>query len=228
MSRIHPAVFLLGLLLFAGSSGAQAGIYKCQDSRGKTVFRDEPCREGQGGRFNLGATIEDTDPTGTSGDISGFYRVDDGSVEIQDALGLLQRSKSVITLYLIPIRYTSDDVAHFRESGDESLLQRKPGLDPEGLKPFPYLKLVLRFKKGAPLTRDNIEAAELALTGLQANAKPVVLKLDAAQALAGVSYLSVFEDITQGDINLEAEYETGIEQYQASWKLSIRAPLYYR
>lgn len=228
MSRAYSVIVPLAFLLSMLSFTAQAGIYKCQDSRGKTVFRDEPCREGQGSRFNLGATIEDTDPTGTKGDISGFYSINDNSVELQDALGVLDRSKSEIILYLIPVRYTAADVKHFKETGDESLLQQKPSLDPAGLKPFPYLKLGIRFKEGATLTRDNILSAELSLTGLQANAKPMVVEQTAEEAQVNMRYMSVFEDITQGDINLEAEYETGIDSQQISWKLSIRAPLYFR
>lgn len=215
------------IVFFVFGTTAYAGIYKCQGVNGKTVFSDEPCMDGHGKKFNLGATVESSDPTGNKGDVSGNYGTGDKRIQIQDALGVLTRSKSELFLYLVPVRYTSADVQHFQEVGSDLVLKQKPSLDPAGLNAFPYLNLHIKFKKDQPLTRENIESVEWKMFGLQPSAKPLLVKQTAQEAMETVRYISVFEDIAHGDINLEADNEAEVDGKAVSWNISIRAPLYF-
>lgn len=201
---------------------AHASIYKCEEN-GKTVFRDKPCKAGKGSEFNLGATIEDTDPTGTAGDVSGSFVANRYTISIKDALGILERSKSVLSLFLIPDRYSSAEVQHFQDTGDGSILKNKPAANVATNSTYPYLNMLIQFRKGQPRTRDSIVSAELRYFGVQADDKPLIVKLNADEAQQAIRYISIFEDIGYGDVNLEAEGQTEI----ASWKISIKAPLYY-
>lgn len=213
------AAFLL--LIFAGVD-AHAQIYKCEEN-GKTVFRDKPCKAGEGEKFNLGATIENTDPTGTLGDISGSWKVNGQRVPIRDALGILDRKYNILTLYLIPDRFTASEVQHFQDTGDDSVLKQKPAGTYPGFTTYPFINLRIQFKKDQPRNRDTIESAELHMYGSGVE-QPQVVKLDAGQAIESIRYFSLFEDIGYGDVNLEAD---GNEE-ETSWKISIKAPIYYR
>lgn len=212
---------VLTLLIFANSAAVQAQIYKCQEN-GKTVYRDEPCNGGKGETFNLGATIEDTDPTGTLGDISGSWNDNGHIIKIGDALGILDRPNSVLSLYLIPDRFTTKEVQHFQDTGDDSMLRQKPAGNYSGFSVYPFLKFRIRFAKDQPRRRESVESAELELFGVDEK-QPQLVKLDAAETKESIRYISIYEDIGHGDINLESDRE----EANISWKISVKAPLYY-
>lgn len=221
-SRFLVIRFLILFLLVIVSAGAQAQIFKCQEN-GKTVFRDKPCSDGKGEKFNLGATIENTDPTGTLGDISGSWNENGQTVQIRDALGTLDRKSSVMSLYLIPDRFTAAEVRHFQDTGDDSILIEKPAGVHAGFPSYPFLNLVIRFSKGQKRTRESIESAELRIYG-SGGEQPQLVKLDTRQAVESIRYISIFEDIGYGDVNLESDGDDTL----ATWKISVKAPLYYR
>jgi len=210
------------LLLVNSGADAQAQIYKCQEN-GKTVFRDKPCDGASGEKFNLGATIENTDPTGTLGDVSGSWKESGQKIPIRDALGILDRKESQLSLYLIPDRFTAGEVQHFQDTGDDSVLKQKPASSYPGLPVYPFLNLRIQFKKDQTRNRDAIASAELRMFG-SGGGEPQVIKLDTPQALESIRYLSVFEDIGYGDVNLESDGNTE----ESSWKISVKAPIYYR
>ena len=216
---LHFAVVLL--MVFSGVD-VHAQIYKCEEN-GKTVFRDKLCKGGEGERFNLGATIENTDPTGTLGDVSGSWKENGPRIPIRDALGILDRKDSLLSLYLIPDRFTASEVQHFQDTGDDSILKQKPAGPYPGFTTYPFLNLRIQFKKNETRSRDTIESAELRMHGL-GEEQPQVVKLDTSQAIESIRYLSLFEDIGYGDVNLESDGDDG----ESSWKISVKAPIYYR
>ena len=220
-NRLFLNVAVVLLLVLSGVD-AHAQIYKCEEN-GKTVFRDKPCKGGEGEKFNLGATIENTDPTGTLGDISGSWKENGPRIPIRDALGILDRKDSMLSLYLIPDRFTASEVQHFQDTGDDSVLKQKPAGPYPGFTTYPFLNLRIQFKKNQTRNRDSIESAELRMYGL-GEEQPQVVKLETSQAIESIRYLSLFEDIGYGDVNLESDGDDG----ESSWKISIKAPIYYR
>lgn len=212
----------IALILFFISAVAQAQIYKCVEN-GKTVFRDKPCKGGEGEKFNLGATIQNTDPTGTLGDISGYWEENGQKVKIRDALGVLDRKSSVLSLYLIPDRYTAAEVQHFQDTGDDSVLKQKPVGTHTGFQSYPFMNLHIQFSKDQPRKRESIESAELRVFGANEE-RPQIVKLDSHQAIESIRYVSIFEDIGYGDVNLESDGDDA----ETTWNISIKAPLYYR
>lgn len=208
-------------LAFTVSTGSLAQIYKCQDN-GKTVFRDKPCADGKGEKFNLGATIENKDPTGILGDISGFWSKNGQTIKIRDALGILDRANSLMLLYLIPDRFTAEEVQHFQDTGDDSILRQKPVGKYNGFSAYPFIKLHLQFAKNLPRKKESIASAELEFFGAE-ESEPQLVRLDAGEAKESFRYISIFEDFSYGDINLESDGDDA----NASWKISIKAPLYY-
>jgi hypothetical protein len=210
---------IVSLLVLVGTA-AQAQIFKCQEN-GKTVFRDKPC-QGAGEKFNLGATIENTDPTGTLGDISGSWKENGQTIQIRDALGILDRKNSVMSLYLIPDRFTEKEVQHFQDTGDDSILKQKPAGVHSGFASYPFINLSIQFIKGKKRSRESIESAELLIYG-SGSKSPQLVKLDTPQAIQSIGYISIFEDIGYGDVNLESEGDDAL----TAWKISVKAPLYY-
>lgn len=221
--------FSLGvfLLLFGVIVSASAEVYRCVEN-GKTVFRDEPCGKGKGGKVNLGATIEDDDPTGTRGAVSGSFTIGSASMNISDALGILRKADNEVTLYLIPGRYTSAEVQSFQENGSAEVLGKRPPLNPAVSPVYPYLRIAIHFKPEQPRTRDNIDSVTLQVYGLQGGEEPVSFDIEAEARSTVLRQLSIFEDITQGDIDMEAEQETRVGDQPVSWRISIRAPLFFR
>lgn len=215
------------LLICCVTVPASATVYRCIEN-GKTVFRDEPCGKGKGSKVNLGATIENDDPTGTRGSVSGSFAVASSAMNISDALGILGRADNEVTLYLIPGRFTSDEVQKFQENGNAEALAKRPPLNPAVSPAYPYLKLVIHFSPDQPRTRENIDSVSLQIYGLQAGEEPLSFDLGPDERLAVLRQVSLFEDVTQGDIDLEAEQETRVGGNPVTWHTSIRAPLYYR
>lgn len=213
--------FSFTLVIIFISFGAQAQIYKCLEN-GKTVFRDKPCKGGQGEEFSLGATIEATDPSGTLGDITGSWEEKGHAVAIRDALGILDQKSSLLSLYLVPDRFTASEVRHFQDGGDDSLLKQKPAVTHAGFNTYPFINLRIQFSKNQPRKRDSIESAELLVYGLDGE-QPRKVQLDSREAVESIRYISVFEDIGYGDVNLESDGDAE----ETSWKISIKAPLYY-
>lgn len=213
--------FPVTLLLLFNLSGAHAQIYKCEEN-GRTVFRDKPCK-GEGEKFNLGATIENSDPTGTLGNISGSWENNGQTVTIRDALGILDRNSGLLSLYLIPDRFTAAEVRHFQDAGDDSILKQKPPGTHIGFSSYPFLNLRIQFAKNPSPNRESIESAQLLAYGI-GDAQPDLVELDRSQALASIRYISVFEDIVYGDVNLDSDGD----RREISWKISIKAPIYYR
>ena len=226
MIRVWSA---LAAILFVCSFAlpASAAVYRCIEN-GKTVFRDEPCGKGKGSKVNLGATIENDDPTGTRGSVSGTFAIASSSMNVSDALGILRRADNEVTLYLIPGRFTSDEVQHFQDNGNAEVLAKRPPLNPAVSPVYPYLQLSIHFTADKPRTRDNIDLVSLQIHGLQAGEEPLSFDLEADERLAVLRQVSLFEDVTQGDIDLEAEQETRVSGNTVNWRTSIRAPLYYR
>jgi len=218
--RLYLHVTAILLLVFFAVD-AQAQIYKCVEN-GKTVFRDKPCKGGEGEKFNLGATIENADPTGTLGDVSGSWKESGQKIPIRDALGILDRKESQLSLYLVPDRFTASEVQHFQDTGDDSELKQKPAGTYPGLTAYPYLNLHIQFKKDQARNRDTIESAELRMYG-SGGKQPVIVKLDTSQAIESIRFLSLFEDVSYGDVNLESDGNTE----ESSWKISVKAPVYY-
>jgi hypothetical protein len=206
---------------------AQATVYKCVEN-GKTVFRDHPCKAGHGGKLNLGATIEDDDPTGTRGNVDGAIELGSASVSIGDALGVFHRADGIISLYFIPGRFTAEEVQHFRDVGDGTVLENRQPLDTRLSSEYPFLNLILKFSQGKPATRDNLESVELKLHGLRQTPGALTVLQTAQQVRPALRQLSVFEDVAQGDIDLEAQQERENEGQVLRWSLSVRAPLYFR
>lgn len=221
---VLPAFGLLLIMLSA--TPANAAVYKCVEN-GSTVFRDEPCRGSQGERVNLGATIEDDDPTGTRGDVTGSFSVGPNIVNIKDALGVFDRAGNYVSLFLIPGRYSSAEVQHFRDVGTAEILANRPPLDPRLSSSYPYLEIVLAFKPGQPRTREQLDKMILRVHGLQPG-EPVVSEQAPEQALPVLRQLSLFEDVAEADIDLAAEQEIDVDGHPVRWQLSIRAPVYYR
>jgi len=215
------------LLVCCFTVPASATVYRCVEN-GSTVFRDEPCGKGKGSKVNLGATIENDDPTGTRGAVSGSFAIASSSMNISDALGILHKADNEISLFLIPGRFTSDEVRHFQDSGNAEVLAKRPPLNPDVSPSYPYLKLVIHFSPDLPRTRDNIDSVSLQIHGMQAGEEPVSFDLEPDDRLAVLRQVSLFEDVTQGDIDLEAEQETRVGDNPVTWRTSIRAPLYYR
>jgi hypothetical protein len=213
-------LFITLLLLF-NLNGAYAQIYKCQEN-GKIVFRDKPCK-GEGEQFNLGATIENTDPTGTQGDISGSWEDNGQTVKIRDALGTLDRKGSFLSIYLIPDRFTAGEVQHFQDTGDDSVLKQKSVGAHVGFGSYPFINLRIQFRKDLPLNRDSIESVSLQVYGSDGE-QPELVELEGSQAIDSIRYISIFQDIVYGDVNLESDGD----QDGISWKISIKAPIYYR
>ncbi|MGW8247447.1 MAG: hypothetical protein ACWGOV_04985 [Acidiferrobacterales bacterium] len=213
--------FSLTLLLLFNLNSAHAQIYKCQEN-GKIVFRDKPCK-GEGEQFNLGATIENTDPTGTLGDISGSWKDNGQTVNIRDALGILYRDSGLLSIYLIPDRFTASEVQHFQDTGDDSILKQKPVGAHTGFDSYPFINLRIQFRKDDPLSRDSIESASMLAYGPDGE-QPALVELDGSQAISTIRYISIFQDIVYGDVNLESDGDHG----GISWKISIKAPIYYR
>lgn len=223
MKMTHLVINVSAILILAFFGfDAQAQIYKCQENS-KTVFRDKPCQGGEGEKFNLGATIENTDPTGTLGDVSGSWKENGQKIPIRDALGILDRKESQLSLYLVPDRFTASEVQHFQDTGDDSELKQKPAGTYPGLTAYPFLNLRIQFRKDQARNRDTIESAELLMYG-SGGEQPRVVKLDAGQAMESIRFLSLFEDVSYGDINLESDGNTE----ESSWKISVKAPIYYR
>ena len=200
---------------------ARAGIYKCLEN-GKTVFRDKPCKAGAGKEFSLGATIENTDPTGTLGDISGSWKHENLGATIRDALGILDRKQGLLSLYLVPDRFTAGQVGHFRDTGDDSILKQNPVGKHAGYAAYPFINLKIRFSNQLPRKWKTVEAVEILFYG-EKSGEPRVVQLDSRQAQKSIRYVSVFEDVIYGDINLESDGEKD----GVTWNISIRAPLYY-
>jgi len=217
----------LSLLLLGVIAPASATVYRCVEN-GKTVFRDEPCGKGKGGKVNLGATIEDDDPTGTRGAVSGSFTIGSASMNISDALGILRKADNEVTLYLIPGRYTSAEVQSFQDSGSAEALAKRPPLNPAVSPEYPYLRIAIHFKPEKPRTRDNVDSVSLQAHGLQGGEAPVSFDIGAEDRPGVLRQLSIFEDVTQGDIDMEAEQETRVGDQAVTWRLSIRAPLYFR
>lgn len=215
------------LMIFGVIAPASAAVYRCIEN-GKTVFREEPCGKGKGGKVNLGATIEDDDPTGTRGAVSGSFTIGSASMNVSDALGILNKADNEVTLYLIPGRYTSAEVQSFQDDGSADVLAKRPPLNPTVSPEYPYLRIAIHFKPEKPRTRENIDSVSLQAHGLQGGEEPVSFDVDAEDRLAVLRQLSIFEDITQGDIDMEAEQETRVGDQSVTWRISIRAPLYFR
>jgi len=213
--------FSITFLFLFNLNGAQAQIYKCQEN-GKIVFRDKPCK-GEGEKFSLGASIENTDPTGTLGDISGSWKDSGHSVQISDAIGILYRTGNLLSIYLVPDRFTADEVQHFQDTGDDSILKQKPPGAHAGFNSYPFVNLRIQFSKGQSPNRDSIESASLLVYG-SGEEQPDKVELDDGQATDSIRYISVFQDIVYGDVNLESDGDHG----GVSWKISIKAPIYYR
>jgi len=208
-------------LLLVGPIDVNASIYKCTVN-GKTVFRDKPCEEGQGKKFNLGAVVENNDPTGTLGSISGSWKEQGRSVSIRDALAILDRKTNLLSLYLIPDRFTAAEVEKFQETADESILQKKPSVILQGYSGYPYLNVRISFKTGLPRNQKNIDSIELVSHGFAVEASNI-LRIEQAGVAEVVQYMTLFEDISYGDINLDSEGA----QDEMNWKISIKAPIYY-
>ena len=224
-ARLAARVLVSGMALFI-SQAAMAEIYKCPQADGKIIFSDKPCAGGKGSELNLGANIEDPNPTGTAGDVSGSFTFGERRVEIKDAMSFLDRANSRLLLLLVPVNFTSQDLEYFRDSGKSDFLQRKPGLDAATFPRFPYLAVTLNFKSGQELSKESLESLDLEFQPGMAEPQFNMLHRPLESVKTEVRFLSVFQNITDGDIQMETESSVMHEGHAYRWQFTIRAPVY--
>lgn len=216
---------VIGTLIFI-TPAAFAQIYKCPQPDGKIIFSDKPCAGGKGTEFNLGANIEDPNPTGTAGDVSGSFALGDQRFEIRDAMSFLDRANNRLLLLLAPVNFTYPDLEYFRDSGKTDFLQRKPGLDPATVPQFPYLAAALNFTAGKQLARETLESIDLEFQPGTRDPQFNKLHRPLEAIKTEVRFLSVFQNITDGDIQMDTEGSVLHEGRSYRWQFTIRAPLY--
>jgi len=228
MTKWKQVVSFLGLFIALSlpTHSVMGAVYKCPQPDGKVVFSDKPCAGGKGTEFNLGANVEDPNPTGTAGDVSGNFAFGEQRIQLKDAMSFLDRANNRLVLLLTPVNFTYPDLEYFRDSGKTDFLQRKPGLDPVTLPQFSYLSVMLNFKAGEKPDRASLESMDLEFQPGTKDPQFNTLHRPLEAVKTEVRFLSVFQNITDGDVQMDTEGSVLHEGHAYRWQFTIRAPLF--
>lgn len=216
--------FVCLALLLAGP--AQAQVYKCRTKSGKLIFADSPCENGTKEPFSLGAKVENKTTNGTDGDISGSFGIEDKQVTFIDAMGFYHNKNHSLNVIFSPEKFSETDIETYRKQGDSRLMLKRPNPVPGRWQVYPFMELVLTFRKGEEPTQESLQYLKVMLYGPLGQESPLVFEFKGTQARSVMPFLIVFRNITQGDVQLELNGTGERNGHMYDFHALIRAPIY--